>query len=159
MEQQREAVCAALRQHTGLTSIVWRPSVEMLKEEGCPPAEQPEAVAAADMDAVTTAGAAAAADSASSGSGDGSDGGGAAPAPVVVTENGLKFLASPLGQKVGWAQNCSERPRCSVCLELQILRLPAGRAHACTIQSMSRSLATLLLFRPASMPTSATAAL
>ncbi len=116
MEQQREAICAALRQHTGLTSIVWRPAADMLKEEGCEPAQQPGAEAAeaaaegADEGAAVEAAEAAAAASSSTSS----SSIGAAPATVVVMENGLKFLASPLGQKVRCCAGDHGKRLCSV---------------------------------------------
>lgn len=136
MELRREAICGALQQHTGLTSIVWRPAVDMLKEEGCAPDEQAAAAAAAEG---ADAGAAAAAEGADEGAAVAEDAdaaadgvassSGAAPAPIVVTENGLKFLASPLGQKVGSHVCVLRSPICQ--LELFCGMQAPGQQGAC----------------------------
>jgi hypothetical protein len=120
VEKGREAISACLREATGLSSITWRPAADMLKEEGCGPGgarvAKPAAAAgeaqegegeeeAGETEAAAQAGAAAAAEvaateaSTSSGS---SSGDARVGAPtVVVTENGIKFEAAPLGQKTG----------------------------------------------------------
>lgn len=107
VEKHREAISACLRQHTGLTSIVWRPAADMLREEGC----AAPAGAAGEDGAATEGGDVAAgdeqqegdvADTASSGSSSSGSIGGEAVPDTIVTENNIKFSASPLGQKTGY---------------------------------------------------------
>lgn len=99
----------ALQGLTGSADIVWRPSVEMLKEEGwavdqhgagtghsvassqggAPAGQAVEAVAGGE-------------DADGGGGGVGGAGGGGDQAQVVVLENGVKYAAAPLGQKTGF---------------------------------------------------------
>ena len=121
VEKGREAISACLREATGLTSITWRPAADMLKEEGCGPggalaakppaaageAQEGEGEEAGEAEAMAEAGAAAAAEAAAATEAPGSRSGSSSVearvgAPtVVVTENGIKFEAAPLGQKTG----------------------------------------------------------
>jgi hypothetical protein len=105
----REPISACLRQHTGLTSIVWRPALDMLREEGCEPA-----AAANDAPAAAPPAAGAAEAAAAAGQSPAEENGTAAAAStdagsssssvdeVVVVENDVRFMASPHGQKTGW---------------------------------------------------------
>lgn len=122
VEKHRDAITACLQQHTGLSSVVWRPALDMLREEGCAPeaAGEPDADAAAEAEAGVASSAAldsaatdaatetASASSSSSSSEASVDCAGAAASDTVVVENGVKYAASPYGQKTGFY--CDQRP-------------------------------------------------
>lgn len=99
VERHREEVCALLTQHTGLSSIAWRPALDMLKEEGCAPGG---AVPAAEGDAEDGGEDAAAAVAAAPAPSGGAAGADVPPEVAVVCENGLRYAAALWGQKTGF---------------------------------------------------------
>ncbi len=160
MERHRESISECLRRHTGLSSIIWRPALDMLREEGCAPQEEEGAAAAGGEEGAAAAGGEGGEDlepaaeggasaqqqeqqqqdeqrrqqgaAAAAPSGDDNSGKGDAAGTVVVLENGIKYAAAPLGQKVGLLlQICQPlQPRISLCRLTQ-------RPGACTHQRCS----------------------
>lgn len=112
MEKHRGAICDALQQATGMPAdaIIWRPAMDMLREEGCHP-EQGGAAGAAGAGADDGAAAAAEGEEEGEGADDGlaaaeaeaeeAASEAAALETVVVCENGLQFEAAPRHQKTG----------------------------------------------------------
>jgi 23S rRNA G2069 N7-methylase RlmK/C1962 C5-methylase RlmI len=92
VELHRESISAALRSATGRQSLVWRPSSDMLAEEGLARGvgggSEPQQAQQGDEGARGGA------------QGEGAEAG--MGGEVVVLEHGLKLFASPQGQKTGF---------------------------------------------------------
>ena len=80
---------ALLRQATGFSRLLWRPSADMLKEEGYAPAAPPSAAAAEPAVAHADASPELSV-------------GGEVALDTVVLENGLRYYTDPQGQKTGF---------------------------------------------------------
>eukprot|EP00195_Chlamydomonas_chlamydogama_P004361 CAMPEP_0202919516 /NCGR_PEP_ID=MMETSP1392-20130828/76046_1 /ASSEMBLY_ACC=CAM_ASM_000868 /TAXON_ID=225041 /ORGANISM="Chlamydomonas chlamydogama, Strain SAG 11-48b" /LENGTH=661 /DNA_ID=CAMNT_0049612909 /DNA_START=45 /DNA_END=2030 /DNA_ORIENTATION=+ len=88
-QRYRRDIEAAITAATGLKQIVWRPQADILKEEGV---QLPEAVQQAPEGGTPAA----------SGSADEAGADASTSSRVVVAEHGVKFYASPMGQKTGY---------------------------------------------------------
>lgn len=96
--RRRLEVEACLRRHSGLSTLMWRPSADMLREEGLQVEGEaplpPNSGDGAESSSAEGAGAEAGPP------GDTAPGG--PPEGAVVLEHGLRYLADPLGQKTGY---------------------------------------------------------
>jgi len=96
MCRHRDSITAALRDATGGSEVIWRPLHDILKQEGLepPPEAAAEGAEGSAPEAPTAAG------------GDGAAGAPAASAraasDVQITELGVRYWASPYGQKTGF---------------------------------------------------------
>lgn len=146
MERHRESISECLRRHTGLSSIIWRPALDMLREEGCAP-QGAEGAAAAEgeggegLEPAKEGGASVQQQeeqrqdeqrhqqgaAAAAASGDDNSGKGDASGTVVVLENGIKYAAAPLGQKVSLLP--PNRQPCQRRISWQATQRPGACTH------------------------------